>query len=87
MIGYIQASSNFNFHKSFVVPKRFSQKHHSCYDLKVRRKIGLSLEVDLLRWNTLPGACIIKLITAIIYGFRNKLVFLPGEHFQPSLSI
>jgi len=47
----------------------------------------LSLEVDLLRWNTLPGACIIKLITAIIYGFRNKLVFLLGEHFQPSLSI
>ena len=24
-----------------------------------------------------PGACIIKLITAIIYGFRNKLVFVP----------
>ncbi len=24
-----------------------------------------------------PGPCIIKLITAVIYGFRNKLVFLP----------
>ncbi len=23
------------------------------------------------------GACIIKLITAVIYGFRNKLVFVP----------
>jgi hypothetical protein len=23
--------------------------------------------------------------TAVIYGFRNKLVFAPGEHFQPSL--
>jgi hypothetical protein len=23
-----------------------------------------------------PGACIIKLITAVIYGFRNKLQFL-----------
>jgi hypothetical protein len=25
----------------------------------------------------LPGACIIKLGTAVIYGFRNKLVFVP----------
>ncbi len=24
-----------------------------------------------------PGACIIKLITAVMYGFRNKLVFVP----------
>jgi hypothetical protein len=23
-----------------------------------------------------PGACVIKLITAVIYGFRNKLEFL-----------
>ncbi len=27
--------------------------------------------------NTTPEGCIIKLITAIIYGFRNKLVFVP----------
>ncbi len=32
-----------------------------------------------------PGACIIKPITAGIYGFRNKLVFVPGKPFQPSL--
>jgi len=30
-----------------------------------------------------PGAFIIKLITAIIYGFHNKLV--PSKPFQPSL--
>jgi hypothetical protein len=24
-----------------------------------------------------PGACIIKLITVVIYGVRNKLVFVP----------
>ncbi len=32
-----------------------------------------------------PGACIIKLITAVMYGFRNKLMFVPGKPFQPSL--
>ena len=33
-----------------------------------------------------PGACIIKLITAVIYGFRNKLECLSlGKPFQPSL--
>jgi hypothetical protein len=33
-----------------------------------------------------PGARIIKLITAIIYGFRNKLECLsPASLFQPSL--
>ncbi len=32
-----------------------------------------------------PGACVIKLITAVIYNFRNKLVFVPGKPFQPSL--
>jgi hypothetical protein len=26
-----------------------------------------------------------KLITAVIYGFRNKLVFVPGKPSQPSL--
>jgi len=31
------------------------------------------------------GVCIIKLITAVIYGFRNKLVFVLGKPFQPSL--
>ncbi len=30
-------------------------------------------------------ACIIKLITAVIYGFHIKLVFVPGKPFQPSL--
>ncbi len=30
-----------------------------------------------------PGACTIKLITAVIYDFRNKLVFAPGKVFQP----
>ncbi len=29
--------------------------------------------------NTTPGACIIKLITAVIYGFRNKLECLSLE--------
>ncbi len=24
-----------------------------------------------------PGACIMKLITAVIYGFHNQLVFVP----------
>jgi hypothetical protein len=29
-----------------------------------------------------PGACIIKLITTVIYGFRNKLeCFVPGQAF------
>jgi hypothetical protein len=28
-----------------------------------------------------PGAYILKLITAVIYGFRNKLVFVPGKPF------
>jgi hypothetical protein len=33
-----------------------------------------------------PGACIIKLNTAVVYGFRNKLeCFVPGKPFQPSL--
>ncbi len=33
-----------------------------------------------------PGACIIKLIAAIIYGFEKKdRVFVPGKPFQPSL--
>jgi hypothetical protein len=32
-----------------------------------------------------PGACTIKLITAVIYGFCNKLVFVPGNPFQPCL--
>jgi hypothetical protein len=32
-----------------------------------------------------PEACIIKLLTAVIYGFRNKLVFVPGDCFQSSL--
>ncbi len=32
-----------------------------------------------------PGACIIKLIMTLIYGFRNELVFVPGKPFQPSL--
>ncbi len=31
-------------------------------------------------------AWIIKLITAVIYGFRNKLVFVIGKLFQPSLN-
>ncbi len=31
------------------------------------------------------GACIIKLITTVIYGFRNKLVFVASKPFQPSL--
>jgi hypothetical protein len=31
------------------------------------------------------GPGIIKLITAVIYGFHNKLVFVPGKPFQPSL--
>jgi hypothetical protein len=30
-----------------------------------------------LGWKGLPEDCIIKLITAVIYGFRNKLVFVP----------
>ncbi len=29
--------------------------------------------VKILRLLQQPGACIIKLITAVIYGFRNKL--------------
>jgi hypothetical protein len=29
----------------------------------------------LMKWT--PGACIIKLLTAVMYGFRNKLVFVP----------
>jgi hypothetical protein len=33
-----------------------------------------------------PGACIIKLITAVIYGFSNKArVFVPGKPFQSNL--
>jgi hypothetical protein len=33
-----------------------------------------------------PGACIIKLVTAVIYGFRNKLeCFVPGKPLQISL--
>jgi hypothetical protein len=28
---------------------------------------------------------IIKLTTAVIYGFRNELVLVPGKPFQPSL--
>jgi hypothetical protein len=37
--------------------------------------------------NYAPRACIIKLITTVIYGFRNKLVFVPGKPFQSSLEI
>ncbi len=45
--------------------------------------IGYRLEGVLL---FLPGACIIKLIKVVIYGFRNKLrVFVPGKPFLPSL--
>ena len=29
--------------------------------------------------------CIVKLITAAIYGFRNKLEFVPGKPLKPSL--
>ncbi len=33
-----------------------------------------------------PGANVIKLFTAVIYDFRNKLMcFVPGKPFQPSL--
>jgi hypothetical protein len=32
-----------------------------------------------------PRACLIKLITAVVYGFRNKLVFVFGKPFQSSL--
>jgi len=32
-----------------------------------------------------PRACIIKLTMAVIYGFRNKLVFVPGKPLQPSI--
>ncbi len=32
-----------------------------------------------------PGACIIKLITAVIYSFRNKLECLSLQAFQPSI--
>jgi hypothetical protein len=32
-----------------------------------------------------PGACIIKLITAVIYNFRYKVVFVPSKPLQPSL--
>jgi hypothetical protein len=28
---------------------------------------------------------VIKLFTFVIYGFRNKLVFVPGKGFQPSI--
>ncbi len=35
--------------------------------------------------NQRPEACIIKLNTTVIYGFRSKLVFVPGKPFQPSL--
>jgi hypothetical protein len=31
------------------------------------------------------GACPIKLSTAVIYSFRNKLMFVPGKPFRPSL--
>jgi hypothetical protein len=43
-------------------------------------KLGLTILVQLI-----PRACIIKLITAVIYGFHNKLVFVPGKPFQASL--
>ncbi len=34
----------------------------------------------------IAGACILKLISAVIYGFRNKLeCFFPGKAFQSSL--
>ncbi len=31
------------------------------------------------------GECTLKLSTAVIYSFRNKLMFVPGKPFQPSL--
>ncbi len=36
-------------------------------------------------WKGLSGANPIKLFTAVICGFFNKLVFVPGKPFQPSL--
>jgi len=43
-------------------------------------KLGSYIEVGG-PWNSYPGACIIKLITAVIYGFCNKLERLPLASF------
>jgi hypothetical protein len=42
--------------------------------------------IALLR-NAQPGACIIKLFTAVIYGFSQSRVFVPDNPFQLSLML
>ncbi len=52
---------------------------------RVRHLSGAPLDGRLLAlptnirlgWKGLPEACIIKLITAVIYGFHKKLLFVP----------
>ncbi len=44
---------------------------HECYDSIEHRDIFHDKVADCHRQG--PGACIIKLITAVIYSFRNKL--------------
>jgi hypothetical protein len=46
---------------------------------------GSSCQLKFVHGLTNLGACIIKLITDLFYGFRNKIVFIPGKYFQPSL--
>jgi hypothetical protein len=47
---------------------------------------GLTLQKFSFVQQNRPGACIVKLIKAVIYGFRNKLrVFVHGKPFEPTL--
>jgi hypothetical protein len=39
---------------------------------KLMFALSIYISMLMIQWNY-PGACIIKLITAVIYGFRNKL--------------
>ncbi len=52
----------------------------SPYKAKFSRAKHFSLLIVIVRFELkyfTPGACTIKLITALIYGFRNKLECLP----------
>ncbi len=40
-----------------------------------------------MHWICMSRACIINFFTPVIYGFRNKLVFVPYKPFQPSLAL
>jgi hypothetical protein len=59
------------------------RRHAMHFSGKFRQNL-ISFE-HLLLLPVSQRACIMKLIKAVIYGFRNKLVLVPGKPLQPSL--